>query len=219
MIWWWRSFFLALDSNSINWRFWWVSRVADLVTDGPDCLPPVLSVCPVFGYFWNCAGQWVDGWTPIHTWLTAPVESCAVVLFLREYIIYWLDTHSMSFSSKVELPEANCPTVLAAGFVSSCCCCQSFHHQEMTARAGGSLLLPRSREKWQRETLIPLSWLHAAAVDSSGNAISARHLGRLISSSARYYIIPADSRAAFFKKDATTHHLFPFYTVDCFEGK
>jgi hypothetical protein len=62
-----------------------------------------------FGYFWNCAGQWVDDWTPIHTWLTAPVKSCAVVIFPREYNILTGHTQHVlfkqSWTARSKLPD------------------------------------------------------------------------------------------------------------------
>lgn len=147
---------------------------------------PVLSVCPVFilvGIVSLANGRTANDGNPIHTWLTAPVKSCAVVTF-----------PSMSFSSKL-----NCPQQIAGLFGCRFCpvaaAASHFIKKWRGGRAADRFF--HVVEKWQTTYLCRPAC--CAAVDSSGNAISARHLGRpplLLA----IYIIPADSRGIFQKR-------------------
>lgn len=135
---------------------------------------------------WNCViGQWEDGKRRepyTHLIDGSRKELCSS--YISKHVLF----------KQVELPGANCRTVWLP--VLSSCCCQSFYIKKWRGGRAADRFF-HVVEKWQTTYLCRPPC--CAAVDSSGNAISARHLGRpplLLA----IYIIPADSRGIFQKR-------------------
>lgn len=165
---------------------------------------PVLSVCPVFilvGIVSLANGRTANDGNPIHTWLTAPVKSCAVVTFPS------ICPFQASWTARSKLPDC-----LAAGFVQLLL--PVILHQEMTRGPRGGSLLPRSRKVTDD---LPLSssmlrgcWLEwkRNISTSSGPAASPPR-----------YIYYSRRLPRHFSKKTRRPIIFSRFTVDCFEGK